>query len=355
MVLLNERGPRSLILFVLAATAFATSCKPDVAGRASLVDAPRVLAIVADPPEAEEGDPVTYTALIVDPSGAVSTLPSDWALCTARKPLALIEPVNPICLSRTGDFLVPLGAGNKVTGTLPKNACRLFGPEVPPPVKGEPDGRPTDPDSTGGYYQPVRVLLTRDDGDYGTLGASRIACGVSGASSADVADFKARYHYNTPPVVTITANGAPASANAAGATTVASGSTVHLQVSWPACPDVDVCGDGVCGPDETRASCKSDCQKPTTESVGCHGAERYVAYDLENLRVTVRREQMRASWFSTGGSFSVDASGRDEQDTATTAGNDLSLAGITGNVFGWVVLTDSRGGSTFKSFVLDAQ
>ncbi len=344
-----------IALAALAAFLFG-ACKPDVAGRASLVDVPRVLAISASPAEAEEGDAVTYSALIVDPSGAMSTVPSDWALCTARKPLALIEPVNPICLSRTGDFLVSLGQGTKVTGKIPKDACRLFGPEVPPPKAGEPDGRPTDPDSSGGYYQPLRVLITRDDGDYATLGSSRIACGVAGASSGDVADIKARYHYNSLPVVAaLTANGAPASRDAASATPVSSGSTVHLDVSWPACPDVDVCGDAICGPDETRATCKDDCAKPTTTSVGCGGAERYVAYDLESQTVAVRREQMRASWFTTAGSFSVDASGRDERDATTNAGNDLSLTGVTGSVFGWVVLTDSRGGTSWTSFVLDAR
>lgn len=337
------------------ASAF-VSCKPDVAGRASLVDVPRVIAIAAEPPEAEEGDSVAYSALIVDGTGGAPAIASDWALCTARKPLALIEPINPICLSRAGDFLVPLGQGNKVTGTIPKDACRNFGPEVPPPKPGEPDGRPADPDSTGGYYQPLRVLLARADGDYGTLGSSRIACGTSGASSADTAELKARYHYNASPTITaLLANGAPVGRDAAHATKVSAGSVVHLEVDWPACPDTDVCGDGFCGPDETRASCKPDCAKPTTARVGCGGAERYVAYDREALSVVTRRELMRASWFTTAGTFSVDASGRDEDDRSTNATNDLSLDGVQGDVFGWVVLTDSRGGSTWTSFVLSVR
>jgi hypothetical protein len=354
MVLLNKRA-RVVTLVVLGASLLAFSCKPDVAGRASLIDVPRVIAIAAEPPEAEEGDSVAYSALIVDASGAAAGVPSDWALCTARKPLALIEPINPICLSRAGDFLVPLGQGDKVTGKIPKDACRNFGPEVPPPKVGEPDGRPTDPDSTGGYYQPLRVLLARADGDYGTLGSSRIACGTAGASSADVAELKARYHYNANPAITaLLANGAPIGRDAAHKTSVASGSVVHLEVDWPGCPDVDVCGDGICGPDETRASCKADCAKPTTTSVGCGGAERYVAYDRDALAIVTRRELMRASWFTTAGVFSVDASGRDEDDRTTSAANDLSLDGVHGDVFGWVVLTDARGGATWASFVLSA-
>lgn len=358
MVILKSRfdAPRFALVAIAVASLASLSCKPDVAGRASLVDVPRVLAISASPAEAEEGDTVTYSALIVDPSGAPSSAPSDWALCTARKPLALIEPVNPICLARTGEFLVALGQGNKVTGAIPKDACRLFGPEVPPPKAGEPDGRPTDPDSTGGYYQPLRVLITRADGDYATLGASRIACGVAGASSGDVAAMKARYHYNALPVIAaVTANGAPLGRDVASATPVAAGDTVHFEVSWPACPMVDTCGDGICGPDETRATCKADCAKPTNTSVGCGGAERYVAYDVESQSVAVRREQMRASWFTTAGALSVDASGRDEGDSTPNAANDLSLAGVAGPVFGWVVLTDSRGGTTWTTFALNAQ
>ena len=42
----------------------------------------------------------------------------------------------------------------------------------------EPPSRPADPDVTGGYYQPVRVLVpTREEEDY-VVGVTRLACGV---------------------------------------------------------------------------------------------------------------------------------------------------------------------------------
>lgn len=349
MVVLN----RAVKWLCFAGFVLASACRPDVSERASLVTSPRVLAIAADPPEAEERAAVTYSALVVDTTGQVPALTTDWAICTARKPLALIEPVNPICLSRTGDFLLPLGQGTSATGVVPSDACRLFGPEVPQPKPGEPFGRPTDPDLTGGYYLPVRVILARNDGDKPYLGASRIACGVAGASSTDTGDFNTHYHTNANPTITaLTANGGPVGTDDASATSISAG-VVHFEVDWPACPDPDVCGDGVCGPDETRADCMADCAKPTSANVGCPGAERYYAYDSEAQRNVVRREVMRAAWFTTAGVFSVDTSGRDETDTTTNAQNDLTLTGVTGKVYGWVVLTDARGGATWRAWVLD--
>ena len=334
----------------VAATLLALAgCRPDLGDRASLVDGPRVLAVRSVPAEAEARDAVRYSALVVDAAGERVTGALDWALCNARKPLAELEPVNPVCIARAGDFLVPLGQGSDALATVPSAACRLFGPEVPPPKAGEAYGRPADPDPSGGYYQPLRVLLTDVAGDVGAIGSTRLACGVAGASSGDASDFLQRYHLNeNPAVVALSVDGVAAGEAAISAP---AGAALKLEVSWPVCPTQDACGDGLCGPDETRAGCEADCAAPA----GCGGSERYVYYDTADQRLVVRRESMRVSWFATGGVFGVDTTGRDEADLSSTSSNTLTLPAAPGQVRGWVVLRDSRGGSAWSRFAIDAR
>ncbi len=344
MVVLTNTRMRALALALLFA------CRPDLTARQSVVDGPRILAIRSDPAEAEGKDVVSYSALVVDSSGGTPSITVDWALCTARKPLKELEPVNPICTSRVGDFLIPLGQGTTASGKVPSDACRLFGPEVPSPRPGEPFGRPTDPDPTGGYYQPVCAILVAADGDQPIIGSSRLSCGVAGASSTDATEFHAHYHVNSnPTIVALTINGQPAGVEDSSATPLPAGTVAHLEVDWPVCPEVDACGDALCGPDETPTSCAADCGDALK---GCGGAERYFFYDAEALHNQTRRESMRASWFATGGSYAVDISGREETDSTPNASDNLNLPTAPGLLHGWVVLRDSRGGVVWKNFVI---
>jgi hypothetical protein len=346
MVFLNRT-----IVLVCVATVLA--CRPDLSERQSFVAGPTVLAIRSDPAEAETTSPVSLSALVVDPSGGTPTMIVDWAICKARKPLAELEPVNPICTQRVGDFLIPLGQGTNAGGKVPSDACRLFGPEVPAPKPGEPFGRPTDPDTTGGYYLPIRVILDANP-DQRTLGTTRLSCGVAGASSGDATEFRAHYHINgNPTVAALTVNGVAAGTDDASASVVGAGSQVHFEVDWPKCPDTDACGDGVCGPDETEAACDADCGGDTPKS--CGGAERYFYYDTEALHNVTRRESIRASWFTTAGSYAVDISGREETDPASNATNTLTVPTSPQKIYGWVVLRDSRGGVAWQKFVLNVQ
>lgn len=324
------------------------ACRPDLSLRQSFVDGPRILAVRSVPAEAETKQPVSFEALIVDPSGKTPPFAVDWAMCIARKPLAELEPVNPICTSRTGDFLIPLGQGPTALGTIPSEACRLFGPEVPAPKPGEPFGRPTDPDPTGGYSLPIRVILAADRGDEAVVGTTRLSCGVAGAASGDATDFRQRYHVNSNPLIAaLKVNGI----STMGDTNVAAG-PVRLEVDWPTCPDSDACGDGVCGPDETETSCAADCASGAVK--GCGGAERYVYYDAEAFHNVTRRESMRISWFATSGAFAVDVSGREEVDLSTSAANTLTLSSAQ-RVLVWVVLRDARGGAVWQQLVLNVQ
>ncbi len=53
------------------------------------------------------------------------------------------------------------------------------------------------------------------------------------------------------------------------------GETVTLHATWAACPTTPICGDGICGIDETATSCPADCTNP----LGCTGSEQYLVLD----------------------------------------------------------------------------
>lgn len=335
-------------LFVLAVAA---SCTPELEGRSSIVTGSRVLAVRSVPAEGEPRDPVTFDALVADASGTVALPPLSWSFCIAPKPIAELGSVANACVVAESGALQPLGVGASVTGTLPSDACRRFGPEVPSPKKGEDPGRPVDPDSSGGYDQPLRVDLEGGTDAWTTFASTRLSCGVAGASSTESAEFRARYHVNTnPDVARLTVDGGEVPDG--GSVPVRVGAEVALVASWAPCPRTDACGDGVCGADESRASCTDDC---VPVSKGCSGAERYVAYDVESRSVQVRRESVVASWFATRGAFSSDRSGRDGADVAVDAPVRFTAPPTPGTVHAWVVLRDERGGVGWRSFSLDVR
>jgi hypothetical protein len=171
-------------------------------------------------------------------------------------------------------------------------------------------------------------------------------------------EFQKRYHLNANPAVDSvgTVNGAAVTPLAVDdgsgtANPVGMSRRLSLRVTWKACPDPDVCGDGICGPDETAATCAGDCMTPQ----GCSGAERYVNMDLGSRSLVVQREGMRVSWFATGGAFDLDHTGRDATDSASTSDNAWTAPGQAGHVYLWVVLRDERGGVGWTAYVLDVR
>lgn len=94
----------SISLLVLAA------CLPEVSADLSLVDAPRILAVAAEPAELEPGKLATFTELYAD-ADTIAAVALDRAVCTARRPLAELGPVDPACIARTSDELVALPCG----------------------------------------------------------------------------------------------------------------------------------------------------------------------------------------------------------------------------------------------------
>src|SRR5262249_53497106 len=150
--------------------------------------------------EAAPGETVTLTALIATPDGTVVDTPLDWSLCIARRPLAAVGPIAPECVALDESAIESLGFAVTVDAAIPDDACRLFGPEPPPAMPGEPTGRPVDPDLTGGYYQPVLGLFGIDDPALNLLNV-RLACGLAGATMAQSAEYTANYVRNIAPAV----------------------------------------------------------------------------------------------------------------------------------------------------------
>ncbi len=326
--------------------ALCVACKPELGGRFSQIEGPRIIAVRSNPPEAAASDTVAYDVLEVDPNGETGDA-IDWAYCVARKPLDDLDTVSNDCLAASGPDILELGDGTTANGTIPNDACRNFGPEVPAPKPGEPQGRPIDPDPTGGYYQPLRLLASA-----GTqIGTTRISCGVANASAPDTIAFRARYHPNTNPMIAdVTSDdGTSLSTDANAPTHFAAGARVTLAASWATCPTSDTCGDGVCGADESATTCANDCPNPIGQNPGCTGAERYVHYNLETQSLENVRETLRASWFVTAGAFDSDRTGRDGTDLATSTTNALTLP-ASGAIHGWVVLRDDRGGVGWRRF-----
>lgn len=334
--------PASIVALVVA-------CAPTLPDTVPIVTSARVLGVQASPPEGKPTTQTTFTALVVDEHGNVTKPPATWAFCDARNPLANLGPVSNECYVENDPNLKPIGAGASAAGAIPDIACRQFGPEVPEPVMGQPPGRPVDPDTTGGYYQPVTVFL---DG-VASIYRARLSCGVAGASPDEAAQYNTRYRPNVNPVVqSLSVGGTKWADDTTGKTnTVKAGTKVELQVAWPTCPLVDKCGDGVCGPDETKSGCAADCTNPK----GCTGAERYVLFDLVQQQVVDAREGINVSWFATGGSFDLDRTGSSSNDDTTDSTNGWTTPTQTGPAHVWVVLHDDRGGVGWAGFAVQVQ
>ncbi|HEX7476657.1 MAG TPA: hypothetical protein VF331_02515 [Polyangiales bacterium] len=349
--------PRLRALLLMAALCSA-ACRPSIEGRASLVDRDVVLAIQSVPAETGPGKPVQYNVLYAGIDGAADAKALDWALCSARKPLAASGSVALACFEPSGAALSALGTGATVKGQLAKDACQLFGPTPPPPEKGQPNGRPADADTTGGYFQPVRLLeRVQGEQDAYAFGMTRLLCGVLAAQD-QAAEFGQRYRPNENPVLdtVVLRRGADTEpltdqADKGQAVRVKPGETVTFRASWAPCPRQSRCGDGICGPREDLTNCAADCQ---TTPKGCTGSEWYAYFDPAHRVVVDRRESIRVSWYANDGEFAHDRTGTAEAQGATmSTDNAWTAPPSTGQALIWVVIRDDRGGVSWKSYKLD--
>lgn len=280
----------------LLALALVLACRPDFGQPPSLVTGPRILAVRSNPAEVMPGGTMRFDALAVSPAGTESAPPIRWDFCAAPKPLTENNVVGPDCL---GQAVRPIGQGPAIDGAIPADACLLFGPETPPPVPGQPPFRARDPDVTGGYYQPLRLILAGER----AIGLPRVTCNLVQASADVARDYRQRYKANLNPA--IAAVDAPA--------TLAPGSKAVLRVSWPA-----------------------------------DAAETYAVYDVASQTVVDAREALRVSWFATAGSFQSESTGRAADEAGTDTTNEWTAPATPSDVQLWVVLRDSRGGVDFK-------
>ncbi len=360
------------------------ACKPDLPGRPSLIEANRVLTIRSTPAEAKPDGQSTvhFDALYVGPDGAPAPSSLQWSICDARKPIDLTSPVALQCLVPASKDLDFVNRGVSVDGMLPTDACSVFGPTQPTTsVAGQPPARPVDPDTTGGYYQPIRVLFPVDGSSDYAVGVTRLVCGLPEATQEQSVDYANRYRPNENPevdsFVLIHASGKQETFGTDPSSPpiqVTPGEEVTLRVSWAKCPTVSACGDGICGQDEASfcaainkacVLCPADCPAPCTApgepancgiSHGCTGSEPYVDLDPVTHTIVARREGIRVSWFSTAGDFEHDRTGSSEAEAdVTTSDNTWTAPGDKGPVPLWVVLRDDRGGSSWVEGQVDVE
>jgi len=332
------------------------ACNPEFDTRASRVETPRVLGVRATPAEAPPGASVSYRILVVDQQGNVDDPKVDWSYCTKSKPLNELNDVASECFGE-GEFVVPIGSGSSVTGKLPKSGCAQFGPDIPKTPPGQPPGRPTDPDSSGGFYQPVILAVHAGEESINSLSETRITCGLANGAGDIEAYRKATKINENPKIAAVTAvnldNTVLSDGAVDGPLRVPLGKHVVFATSWSTCPTEPACGDGMCTSGETASDCADDC---LTEPVGCTGPESYGYVDPTTGQLAPRHESMRVAWFATQGDFDNDHTGRLEEDFALTASeNGWQAPSTPGLVFMWVVLRDSRGGSDWQSFQLQVE
>jgi hypothetical protein len=323
-------------------------CVPEVDVDESIVSEPRVLAIQAIPAEAQPNTEVTYRALLVDQNGVRSEGELSWFYCSVPKPLAELGPISPECLGGTTERLHRIGRGLEVKGTLPADACSLFGPNPPPPIDDQPPGRPPDPDQTGGFKLPVMLGMDVGAGQDILLFEQRMACGLSAVTPRVSIEFNQRYHKNENPAAhsleVTRSTGANTLLGEADLLEVSANESVDLSLGWAACPQSDSCGDGVCGPDEIALDCAEDC----ATALGCQGQERYLWFDPQTRELEVRRESLRVAWYGTAGTFENERTGVDEDDTKSRTSNRWTAPESRRELSLWMVLRDARGGVGFR-------
>jgi hypothetical protein len=300
------RAPEALCVLVIGFGATLASCQPDFGATGSIIAEQTMLAIKAEPAEAPPGQPVTYRALVVSPSGSVDNAPLEWAYCTAPRPLSEDNVVSAACLGDSAS--VSIGSGASATAPVPADACARFGPDEPPQPVGMPPLRPTDPDVTGGYYQPLRARL----GDQTAFGLERIACNLAGASADIAAAYQMTYTANrNPSIIGLTAF---VGDQPVDLTAIAPGTDIRLVATWTA-----------------------------------DSSETYPVYDPATNTLVERQEALRVSWYATAGQFETDRTGANRTGDATSTENGwTSPDGMSAHL--WIVLHDDRGGVDFADY-----
>jgi hypothetical protein len=285
---------------------FLAACVPKMGNPVSLIADERILGVRADPAEAGPSDTVAYTSLVASPSGTVIEQSLLWSLCKLRKPVAENTPVSQDCLTED----LPLSAqGAQVSIRTPSAACVNFGPLAPPSSNGT--LRPTDPDTTGGYYQPIRLDL----GTQQAIFRERLHCDLAGASLLLSQEFRASYTPNQNP--TLASLSAFVGDQAASLDALPAGQGIRLVATWS--PD---------------------------------SAETFPVFDSVSQTLAEQHEVLWLSWFVTAGVFDDSTTGHSADDATDGSENAWQSPSVLGTVYLWLVLHDGRGGTDFAAYTL---
>ena len=304
------------------------ACVPDRDDDESRIDRPRVIAIQMEP--AEVGPRQRFALHALYAGGEEADL--DWAFCTDQKPLSELGPISRDCIAPNGSGLAePFANGLEASAMMPADACRLFGPDRPPPKDGEPAGRPVDADPTGGYYQPLSLFDYA--GEEASLFEARVSCSLPGVTREQFAEWNQRYVRNQNPVIDAleAEQGGDVVALDSGGEplVVQAGRKLSLRVWAPAC-DREVSPDAACG-----------------------GAEPYLYFDLGTRELVTRRENLRASWFASAGGFSESRSALIRDRDGSSSDNVWTAPRREQTVTLWIVLRDDRGGVAWQTHTLE--
>jgi len=282
------------------------NCVPETGNPAWLITQERIIGVRADPAEAAPGDLVQYSGLVASPTGTMQADDLSWTLCNLRKPVAENTPVSQACL--TSD-LPQSGQGAAVPIRTPSSACVNFGPLAPSSSKET--LRPSEPDATGGYYQPMRLDLGTDQAIF----RERLHCDLAGASLAMSQEFRARTTVNQNPTLvslSVLVGDTPVSLDSLPAS-----QPIRLVATWS--PD---------------------------------SPEIYPVFSSASQTIVDRREALWLSWFITAGRLDDSTTGRAEGDPDVSTENTWQSPADAGVVFLWLVLHDSRGGADGASYTL---
>jgi hypothetical protein len=178
------------------------------------------------------------------------------------------------------------------------------------PIRRRGGFRPRDPDSTGGFYLPVRAEL----GALTAFAMERVTCNLPNAPLDVAVALEKQYRRNRNPALL------PLTASIGGVAVpldaIPANARVVLTTGWR---DED--------------------------------AERYVMFDPERDALVERREALRVAWFVTAGELADEVTGRGEDDLALQTENEWR-APSSGVAHAWLVLRDSRGGVDFAAYEL---
>jgi len=305
---------------VLAGCLLLAACKPSVGQPPYLVTDDTLLAVLGDPAEAKPGANVSYSFLLASPGGTVSDANAAWDVCTTPKPPSVSNAVSSAC-TETPDP-ASTTPGQAFAAAIPSKACSLFGPIAPQAEAGKPAVRPRDPDSTGGYYVPVRVSLNASTGELlSGFAFERIQCNLASAPALVIQQYNNEYLPNGAPRIAhadlVDADGTRLSLDA-GPPSVAAGSVQSIEATF---------ADG--------------------------SAETFPVYDPSSESLVTQQESLHMSWFITDGTFEHDRTGVAASDIAASTSNRWTAPAKAGTVFLWLVLRDSRGGADYKGYQID--